>query len=128
MTENRTPSLAGDRERPTAWSILLNRPMQFTLDLAVLAGAFVLAYLLRFDFVLQHPQGHQIFTQLPLVLLVQFASLFLAQVYSFVWRYVGLAETAAFVKAGVGSSLALLVLRLVLPESMQQWLKSADIS
>ena len=120
-TENRTPSLDVDRERHKAWSVLLNRPMQFVLDLAVLAIAFLLAYLLRFDFVLQEAQIHLVFAQLPLVLLVQFGSLFLAQVYSFVWRYVGLAEITAFLKAAVGSSLVLLALRLMLPESMQQW-------
>ncbi len=120
-TENRTPTLTDDRQRRTTWSVFLNRPVQFLLDLTVLTAAFVLAYLLRFDFVLQDPQIHLIFAQLPLVLLVQFGSLFLAQVYSFVWRYVGLAEIAAFLKAGVGSSLVLLVLRLVLPGPMQQW-------
>ncbi len=120
-TESSGSSQARDRERHKAWSVLLNRPMQFVLDLAMLAVAFLLAYLLRFDFVLQDPQAQVVFAQLPLVLLVQFGSLFLAQVYSFVWRYVGLAEIAAFLKAGVGSSLVLLALRLVLPESMQQW-------
>ena len=115
------PVVMDQRVTSRAWSVLLNRPTQFVLDLAVLATAFVLAYLLRFDFVLQDPQIHLIFAQLPLVLLVQFGGLFLAQVYSFVWRYVGLAEITAFLKAGVGSSLVLLALRLVLPESMQQW-------
>jgi len=120
-TEENTPTQAGGRVRRQAWSVFLNRPMQFVLDLAVLAAAFVLAYLLRFDFALHVTQGHLIFAQLPLVLLVQFASLFLAQVYSFVWRYVGLAETAAFVKAALGSCLVLLAARFALPESMQQW-------
>ena len=120
-TENKPSSQAGDPQRHKAWSVLLNRPMQFTLDLAVLAAAFVVAYLLRFDFMLQEPQFHRILAQLPLVLLVQFGSLFLAQIYSFVWRYVGLPETTAFLKAGIGSSAVLLTARLLLPESMQQW-------
>ncbi|MFC2144642.1 polysaccharide biosynthesis protein, partial [Acidobacteriota bacterium] len=113
--------LEGDQQIRRGWSVFLNRPMQFVLDLAVLAAGFVLAYLLRFDFALDDRQVLLIFAQLPLVLLVQFGSLFLAQIYSFVWRYVGLAETAAFVKAGVGSFLVLLAARLALPESMQQW-------
>jgi len=53
--------------------------------------------------------------------LVQFAALFLARIYSFVWRYIGLAEIEAFFKAGLGSFVVLVAARLLLPETLQQW-------
>jgi FlaA1/EpsC-like NDP-sugar epimerase len=95
--------------------------MQFTLDIGVLVLAFVVAYLLRFEFSLPEGELNNLVQQLPYVVLVQFAALALAGVYSFIWRYVGMAEVKAFVYAAIWSALALAVLRLSLPNRFATW-------
>jgi FlaA1/EpsC-like NDP-sugar epimerase len=95
-----------------------SKGLQLTVDLVILFGAFVTAYLLRFDF---NPPQNEILSgliQLPFVVLMQLLALRLAGVYSFIWRYVGMAELTAFLKAALCSSLPLLFLRLALPESL----------
>ncbi len=103
------------------WTRLFAKPVQFSLDLTVLAFAFVAAYLLRFEFVLNPETFNKLLAQLPLVLLVQFAALFIFGVYSFIWRYVGLADLWAFLKAGLVSAGFLIALRLTLPETVFHW-------
>jgi FlaA1/EpsC-like NDP-sugar epimerase len=99
----------------------LTRGFQFALDVAVLVLAFVLAYLLRFEFALPEQELHNAIQQLPYVVLVQLGALALAGVYSFIWRYVGLGELKAFVYAAVWSALVLAVLRLSLPNRLGSW-------
>ena len=96
-------------------SRLLNRRTTFALDLLVLVAAFGLVYLLRFDFAVRSGYRHLAISQLPLVLAVQFVALYMSGALAFVWRYVGMAEVPAFVRAGVGSALFLLALRLLVP-------------
>ena len=103
------------------YSPMLTRALQFTLDIGVLVLAFVIAYLLRFEFALPEGELNNLVQQLPYVVLVQFAALALAGVYSFIWRYVGMAEVKAFVYAAVWSALALAVLRLSLPNRFATW-------
>jgi FlaA1/EpsC-like NDP-sugar epimerase len=71
---------------------LLSRWMQGTLDAATLASALLAAYALRFDFVLPADRVQTAVVQLPLVLLVQASLMRAFGPYSFVWRYVGMAE------------------------------------
>src|SRR5215472_8344902 len=78
------------------WTKILSRRVQFALDLWVLILAFVLAYLLRFEFVIPREWHHAFLVQLPYVVLLQFAALNLAGAHSFVWRYVGMNELRAF--------------------------------
>ena len=106
---------------PRWWHRLLSRRLQFTLDLAVLAGAFCLSYLLRFDFHIPETNLLRGITQLPFVVLVQFTMLLSAGVYSFVWRYVGMAESGAFVKAAFWSFLPLILMRFGLPDDFHLW-------
>jgi FlaA1/EpsC-like NDP-sugar epimerase len=103
------------------WSRLLNRWMQLGMDVAVLGIAFCLAYLLRFDFVLGGDLVRRLVIQLPLVLLVQFCSLFVAGCYTVVWRYIGMAELQLFAKAAFWSGVVLVALRLGLPSTLQEW-------
>jgi FlaA1/EpsC-like NDP-sugar epimerase len=103
------------------WTRLLTRQLQYTLDLTVLVAAFVLSYLLRFDFVIPDEQAINGLAQLPYVILVQFAALLLAGVYSFIWRYIGMKEVRAFVNAACWSFLPIAVLRLGLPDSLSLW-------
>jgi len=100
---------------------LFGRPVQFLLDLTVLAAAFIAAYLLRFEFSLDSESFYKLVVQLPLVLLVQFSCLFLFGVYSFIWRYVGLADLWAFLKAVLTAAMFLLAMRLFLPGLLNHW-------
>ncbi len=99
----------------------LTRGLQFALDIATLATAFAVAYLLRFEFALPEGELNNAIQQLPYVVLVQFAALTLAGVYSFIWRYVGMGEVKAFLYAAVWSGLVLAVLRLSLPARLGAW-------
>lgn len=98
---------------------LLSRRVQYVLDLAVLACGFWLAYLLRFDFVLPPVEVSHLFTQTPLVVLIQFAALYYSGIYAFIYRYVSVWEIKAFITPALYSILPVLVLRLGLPETYQ---------
>jgi FlaA1/EpsC-like NDP-sugar epimerase len=111
-----SPTLQRLRKR-----FLSKRRIHFALDLMVLVGAFLAAYLMRFDFEIPRNQLPDLFTQLPYVVLIQMAALTLAGVYAFIWRYVGMAESRAFVKAAIWSLLPVLLLRLVLPRQWNDW-------
>lgn len=108
------------KDRPP-WSRLLNRPSQFAMDALVLALAFLGSYLLRFEFALPEARRLDFLVQLPLVVLIQFGAMQIFGIYTFVWRYIGMAEVSAFLKAAWWSFLPLLVLRLALPEDFAQW-------
>ncbi len=103
------------------WERWLSRPVQFVLDLIVMVAAFVLAYALRFEFAIPEYYIEPMLIQLPLVVLIQFGCLHLTGVYSFVWRYVGLSDVTAFLKAALWSVPVPLVLRLALTEPYGQW-------
>jgi FlaA1/EpsC-like NDP-sugar epimerase len=94
--------------------------MQFALDLCILVLSFVVAYLLRFEFDLPSNQFENLLAQLPLVVVIQLVALIAAGVYSFIWRYVGLAELWSFFKAAFWSGSVLVVGRLLLPDSLGQ--------
>ena len=97
------------------------RTIQFGLDLTALTLAFLAAYLLRFEFQVPPDALAAAKVQLPMVVGIQLLTLFLFGVYRFIWRYVGMAEIRTFVACAVTSALPVLVLRLVLPASLQAW-------
>ncbi|HJQ68489.1 MAG TPA: nucleoside-diphosphate sugar epimerase/dehydratase [Blastocatellia bacterium] len=103
------------------WAQLLTRKTQFALDLIILVTAFLLAYLLRFDFDIPPDNALPLAKQLPYVVLIEFAALIMAGVYTFIWRYIGMAEIRAFVNATYWSFLPILLLRLGMPGTLHQW-------
>src|SRR5262245_11866294 len=103
------------------WARFLTRRLQFVLDLMVLLSAFALAYLLRFDFAVPWPYYGRLLTQAPYVVLIQFSALALAGVYTFIWRYIGLAELKSFLLAMIGSFIPLMLLRLTLADRSGPW-------
>jgi len=107
--------------QPRAWRIFTKRRMHYVLDTAMLVAAFFVAYLLRFDFDLPPGQVRDFFTQLSYVVLIQIIALNLAGVYTFIWRYVGMAEIKTFLKAALWSLLPILALRLVLSQQWNDW-------
>jgi hypothetical protein len=100
-------------------SRLLTRSTTVAIDVLTMVLAFGLAFLLRFDF--DVPRNWRLggITQLPLVLAAQLTALYMSGVLSFVWKYVGMAEVPAFVRAALGSTTVLLGLRLFLPVSLR---------
>jgi len=103
------------------WRHVLHRRTQVLLDLAVLTAAFVLAYLLRFDFEVPDKARLAGLTQLPAVVLLQFAVLLAVRAYSLVWRYIGIREIDTFVRAALYSAAPVLALRLFLPDAYSAW-------
>ncbi len=103
------------------WARLTTRWIQFLLDLMVLSVSLLFAYLARFEFVLTATTFDRLVTQLPLVLLVQLTVMLAFGVYSFIWRYVGLGELWAFVKASVASAGVLVIIRLFVPAALHLW-------
>ena len=92
----------------------LRRPAQFLFDVAVLCGAFVVAYLPAVNIQLGEFYGEILLRQLPFVVLVQFSSLFLVGAYSILWRYVSIEDLKVFVKAAAIAAGVLLALRFLL--------------
>ncbi|MDQ6786055.1 MAG: polysaccharide biosynthesis protein [Acidobacteriota bacterium] len=102
------------------WFLL--RPFQVLADVAVLCGAFFLAYLFRFDFQIPAYFLDNALNQIPFVVLVQFSSLFVVGAYSIIWRYISLEDIKAFLKAAITSGIILVLFRLLLsPEQFIRW-------
>lgn len=115
-----TENFALKAQRPISWRTkLLTRHMQLVLDTVMLSSAFIMAYLLRFDFELTDAITRTMMRQLPFVLLLQLMLLWLTGIYAFIWRYVGIAEVKAFGLAAFWSALPLILLRTWLPERFQ---------
>ncbi len=68
------------------------RLLQIVLDAALIAAAFLAAYLIRFDGRITHPFAEQIFIFTPLIVCLKLASNWLFGVYKRLWRYTGLIE------------------------------------
>ncbi len=100
----------------------LRRPVQLLADVAILSSAFWFAYLLRFDFNIPEYYVTIALNQLPFVVFIQFASLFIAGAYSIIWRYVSLGDIKAFLKAALISGIILMIIRLVInAERISMW-------
>jgi FlaA1/EpsC-like NDP-sugar epimerase len=111
---------ANARKKPW-WRPLQKKPVQFAMDLLVLVLVFAFSYLLRFDFVIPRNELLNALTQLPYVVLIQFAALCFSGAYAFIWRYIGMGEIRTFLKAAWWSTLPILILRLGLPAQFQSW-------
>lgn len=100
-------------------SKLAKKWFRLAIDTMVLIAAFLLAYKLRFDFVLPAHLWRDTLVQLPVVVGIELLFLRIAGVGRFVWRYTGLAEARAFALAAVASVIPLLALRLALPNELE---------
>ena len=99
----------------------LSSGTQTVLDVSVLLGAFVLSYLLRFDFVIPEGELRNLLVQAPFVILLQFVALTVAGGRIFIWRYTGMAHLKPFLYAALGSMVVVGLLRLQLPGAYQAW-------
>jgi FlaA1/EpsC-like NDP-sugar epimerase len=112
------PKQVTDEPVPRIPAGLLNRRTTAAIDLCVMALAFAASYLLRFEFHIPPAEMRRAAFNLPLVLGVQFAALYMSGALSFVWKYVGIEEVPAFVRAAAGSGAVLLALRFTTPDSL----------
>lgn len=92
----------------------LRRPTQFIADVAVLCGAFFVAYLPAVNVQLGEFYVDVVMRQLPFVVLVQFSALFLVGAYSILWRYVSIEDLKVFLKGAVISCAILTAFRFLL--------------
>ncbi len=91
--------------------------LRLASDVSVLSAAFVLAYLLRFEFSPPPSVVRSALLQLAFVVPLQLAALRYSGVHAFVWRYVGMREVGAFGQAALWSFGPLLFLRVALPDA-----------
>ena len=92
----------------------LRRPTQFLLDVIVLTAAFLLAYLPAINVQLGEYYLNTTLTQLPFVIFIQFAALFLSGAYSIIWRYISIEDLKVFIRAATISGIILIALRFLL--------------
>ncbi len=88
----------------------------FVLDSAVMAGAYLMAFLLRFDF--QEPWWgwHQVAYSFITVFLVQWFALGAFGCYRLLWRYLSISDVPRFVGAIGTSTGVMLMLRVGFPD------------
>ncbi|PYV41430.1 MAG: hypothetical protein DMG06_17120 [Acidobacteria bacterium] len=108
-----------ERTTSSLWSKHLmkrKRWIKYALDLAVLAIAFALSYLFRFDFAIPRDEFLCGMVQIPWVVMIQFATLNLTGAHQFIWRYVGMTEAKSLLHAAGYSLLLIVMLHLGLPD------------
>lgn len=103
-------------------SRLLNSyvPMKVTqhlLDVIVLCSAFVLSYLLRFDFSPSNEDLKLCLIQLFIVIPIQFSALYMFGIHKFIWRYVSIRESKRILYAIFAATIPIILLRLMLPNN-----------
>ncbi|HWV39935.1 MAG TPA: nucleoside-diphosphate sugar epimerase/dehydratase [Vulgatibacter sp.] len=92
------------------------RASQATIDVALLAGALGLAFLLRFDWRIPPQMVERLAVSIPWVVSVQYGLLTLFGARRFSWRFIGLHEAIRIAAALATVVAALLALRFVVPE------------
>jgi FlaA1/EpsC-like NDP-sugar epimerase len=92
----------------------LRRPAQFLLDVVILTVAFLLAYLPSINVQLGEYYRDTTLTQLPFVIFIEFAALFLSGAYSIIWRYISIEDLKVFLRAALVSGIILIALRFLL--------------
>jgi FlaA1/EpsC-like NDP-sugar epimerase len=110
--ETQSPQLLSPRYLPT-------QRIQILLDLLVFIGAFVLSYLLRFEFNVPAREMQNELSQILYVVFIQIVALIAVGSYKFIWRYIGMTELKVFGEAALIAVVPLILLRSVLPQSLQ---------
>lgn len=95
--------------------------MQTVLDFSILLTAFVVAYLLRFEFELPPTEVQPLLIQLSFVVLLQFFALSLTRARSAIWRYTGMGHIKPFLYAALASVSVVTIMRFELPEAYHAW-------
>ena len=88
--------------------------MPFVANIATIATAYVLAFLLRFDFVLPPAMAQLFLETLVPVIVIEYAAFHALKFTRGSWRYVGVADLVTVTKAAVMSAMVQAVLVLML--------------
>ncbi len=91
------------------------RLVEAVLDAALVAGAYIGAMLLRYDFHLEQYNVAMILRGMPFVVLLGCGAFIVAGVYRGIWRYTGLAEGVRFAVASALAGAAVLAASAFLP-------------
>jgi len=97
------------------------RVFQSSVEIACLIGAFILAYLLRFDFSIPYEEQVNLLVQLPIVVALQIIALRVFGAHRFIWRYTSTRDAATIAKTLTGVLMLLFAARslyLVLPATV----------
>lgn len=89
------------------------RTWQFLLDLTALSGAYVVAYLLRFEGAIPPTYQDRLLDTLPYVVLLQYLAMALAGTPRYSWRYVGLREATRIFGALAAGTGVLVAFRML---------------
>ncbi len=89
--------------------------LQTAIDIVVLAGALVIAYLLRLDYPLPQHVQTALVAQLVIVVPVQILILRLYGTHNFIWRYTGFGDAKRIITAFAIASVPFFILRFALP-------------
>ena len=108
-----TLDTAGPRNFRVGYLKVAFRAIQALIEISILVGAFVFAYLLRFDFGIPSSEVAKIFIQLPIVLALQVVALRAFGAHRFIWRYTSAQDAASIAKALGAVLLLLLVARSI---------------
>jgi UDP-GlcNAc:undecaprenyl-phosphate/decaprenyl-phosphate GlcNAc-1-phosphate transferase len=87
------------------------RLLEVMLDFCLMAFAYYLAYVLRFDFLLDAAHTNRYLISLPLILIATSSAFFVTGIYRGVWRYTGLDDIVRLA-IGVASGTCLAVAML----------------
>jgi FlaA1/EpsC-like NDP-sugar epimerase len=94
---------------------------QTGLDVSILLSAFLVAYLLRFDFDIPYGEFRNLLIQIPFVVLLQFLALTATGSRAAIWRYTGMSHIRRFFYAALVSLFVITIMRFQLPPSYQAW-------
>jgi UDP-GlcNAc:undecaprenyl-phosphate GlcNAc-1-phosphate transferase len=117
--ESELPGATSPESRRVA-RLLLNfgyrrRLAEGLLDLALISGAYLGAFLIRLDFAINSEKIQQILPNLPYVLAASYTAFFVTGVYRGIWRYTGLADVPRFAYAAIAAGIALIAESYLVP-------------
>src|SRR3954463_8651104 len=98
---------------------LLARSLQVAFDCAVLTLAYYLAFLFRFEFSIPASQAKLVLVNLPYVVAVQYASLYVFAVPKVAWRYMTMRDAARVMIAMSASTALLVAVRVTAPNLVE---------
>lgn len=85
------------------------RLLEVLLDASLIAFAYYLAFILRFDFHLDATHLNRYLTSLPVILSATYVAFFACGIYRGVWRYTALEDIMRIIKAAIGGTLLAVV-------------------
>jgi UDP-GlcNAc:undecaprenyl-phosphate GlcNAc-1-phosphate transferase len=85
------------------------RLLEVLLDASLIAFAYYLAFMLRFDFHLDASHLNRYLTSLPIILSATYMAFFAFGIYRGVWRYTALEDMVRMIKAAIGGTLLAVV-------------------